>query len=318
MILPRRPLLVALGLALAAGAAGCRGGGDETPDHEVPVPPVPPAPPAVPDVPAPPGALATHYFELADDGADRLSAELELALGRIETARAERGYLFQAEVMLPEGRMRPRFASRSTGGTAHVSLSLDDAALSPRGMRRAENARWLVYLPSETPTDLSMRLGASQAVIDLSGVPVTNLDLDCGLSRADLRFDTPNPVQMDKLSIEAGLAEFRADGLGNARFNRMSFDGGAGRFALDFTGAPLAADGVADIDVGMADVIITLPAGQPISVHTPESAFVRVSVPEGFVRGRGSWDSPEVRRAESYFRVHVDSGPGRVEVRVAD
>ena len=39
----------------------------------------------MPDVPAPPGALATHYFELPADGAERLSAELAAL---IETSQA--------------------------------------------------------------------------------------------------------------------------------------------------------------------------------------------------------------------------------------
>ena len=308
------------GLALGGGLVFAAGCGDDEPEGwdegRHPDVPVPPAPPAAPLPPGAPGALATHYFELEYDGEDRLVADLELALGRVETARAERGYLFQTEVMLPEGRMRPRFAGRSAGGTAHVSLNLDDAALSPRGMRRAE-AMWRVYLPTETPTDLSMKLGATQALLDLTGVPISNLNLDCGLSRADLRFDEPNPTTMEHLSIEAGLAEFRADGLGNARFSRLSFDGGAGRFSLDFTGAELASDAVANIEVGMADLLLTLPAGQAIVLDTPESAFVSLKVPDSFTRERSSWWSPEVDDADEAFHLTVDSGPGRVEVRLS-
>ena len=256
----RRFAALALGLAFGAGVATLMGGcrededvdWDVDSDHpevplppDVPSPPDAPAPPAIPDAP---GALATHYFELTKDGADRLEANLELALGRVETAIAEEGYLFQAEVMLPSGRLRPRFAARRMGGIARVDLNLDDASLSPRGVRRAESGMWRIYLPGDTPTELSMKLGATQAVIDLSGVPITNLDLDCGLSRTDLRFDRRNPVEMRELNIDAGLSEFRADGLGNARFRRFSFDGGAGRFALDFTGDDLASDAVAEID----------------------------------------------------------------------
>ncbi len=322
----RRLLLFTLsGLALGTGLTMATGGcGDDEPDgwdEQHPDFPIPPAPPMPPEPPGAPGehgrALATHYFELEFDGEDRLVADLELALGRVETARAESGYLFQTEVMLPQGQMRPRFAGRSAGGTAHVSLNLDDAALSPRGVRRAESAMWRVYLPTETPTDLSMKLGATQALLDLTGIPISNLELDAGLSRADLRFGEPNPVEMEQLSIDAGLAEFRADGLGNARFHRLSFDGGAGRFSLDFSGEDLASDAIADIDVGMADLLVTLPSGQAIILETPESAFVSVRVPDSFTREHSGWWSPEVDDADDAFRLTVESGPGRVEVRLA-
>src|SRR5688572_28535245 len=130
-------IVLGAGLDVAMGACG----DDDDPDPDwdeadngehpgIQVPQIPPVPPGHP---APPGTLTTHYFEVPVEGADRLEADLELALGRVETARAERGYLFQAEVMLPEGRLRPRFAIRRSSGTAHVSLNLDDAALSPRG-----------------------------------------------------------------------------------------------------------------------------------------------------------------------------------------
>jgi hypothetical protein len=331
MIFPRRrSAILASGLLLGAGlvvyAGGCRDEEDvdwelDEEHREAPIPPLPPMPPDAPVPPATPGApgsLATHYFELTKDGSDRLEANLELALGRVETAIAEDGYLFQAEVMLPSGRLRPRFAARRMGGIARVDLNLDDASLSPRGVRRAESGMWRIYLPGDTPTELSMKLGATQAVIDLTGVPVSNLDLDCGLSRTDLRFESRNPVEMRELNIDAGLSEFRADGLGNARFRRFSFDGGAGRFALDFTGDDLESTSVADIDVGMADLQITLPQGQAVIVETPESPFVSVDVPSGFSRRGGAWRSPEAGDNSRAFRVRVDSGPGRVEVRLAD
>jgi hypothetical protein len=98
----------------------------------------------------------------------------------------------------------------------------------------------------------------------------------------------------------------------------MSFNGGAGRFSLDFTGESLAADGEANIEVGMADLQVTLPAGRAIVLDVPESAFVSVSVPDEFVREGGSWHSPEVRDHDDAFHVSVDAGPGRVEVRLSE
>jgi hypothetical protein len=312
---------LALGLALSGGLVACGGPdpADEGPPAPLfPVPPVPPVPPAPPTPPVPSGELATDYFEVPDDGAERLEAELELSLGHVETAHAEAGYLFQAEVGLPQGRLRPRFTVRRRhGGTARVALTLDEAELSPGGVRRGGDARWRIYLPTRTPTDLALKLGASQATLDLTGVPLSNLRLDCGLSRATLRFGAPNPIEMEELVVEAGLAEFRAEGLGNARFRELRFDGGAGRFALDFTGAALLEGAEAEIDVGIAELTLTLPAGQPIVLDVPDAPFVSLDLPRTFVRDGGEWRSPEADGADDPFHFRIDAGPGRVVVRLA-
>jgi hypothetical protein len=324
----KRRLLPLLFLGLAVGAAVASCGDEEArevhgelpPPPEPPVPPAPPAPPAAPALPTPPGhgGLARDFFEVPAEGATELDADLDLSLGRVVTAHAEEGYLFQAEVSLPEGRLRPRFEASRRGGAAAVSLSLDDAAVSPSAVRRGD-ALWRLYLPRRTPTALDLRLGAAEADLDLTGVPLRQLRLESGLARANLRFRRPNPVEMERLDVVAGLSSFDARGLGNARFERFHFDGGAGQFRLDFTGHPLRPGARALVEVGVGALTVVLPAGAPVALRAPSSPFVNVEVPRSFVgQGEGRWLSREGVGHADPFRLDVDAGPGRVVVRLAD
>ncbi len=311
-----RRLLVpgALGL-LVAGGLGLAACGGDTPD-EAPV--AGPAPPSPPELPVPPGerGVVREYFEVPDEGEARLEADLDLALGRVTTEPAEPGFLFQAEVELPGGRLRPRFSYERDGTTGDLALGLDGDDVSFDGVRSVAG-RWRLYLSRRTPLDLTLRLGAAEADVDLTGVPLEALRLESGLARTALRFTAPNPIEMGDLEIEAGLSEFTATGLGHARFEQFDFDGGAGRFTLDFTGGALRPGAEADVRVGIASLTLVLPAGQAVELEAPTSPVVALRLPSAFIRqGDDRWLSPEAVAGGDPFRLNVESGPGRVEVRV--
>ena len=323
---PRGGLLVALGVAIAVAVSsggGCRKNAQEVPaPPEMPGPPGVPQPPEPPMPPPPPGAApeavrGTDYFEVPRAGERRIRADFDLALGRVEVAQAEPGFLFQAEVALVGQGMRPRFESRSDGEEAAVSLSLDGHDVSLRGVRRGEGNLWRLYLSHEVPLDLELQLGAAEADLNFSRVPLSRLDLHSGLAQTRLRFGAPNPIPMARLDVEAGLGNFTAHGLGNARFREFSFDGGGGRFVLDFRGEALVPGARAEVDVGLASLVVVVPGGHPVVLEAPSSFATHVRVPRAYAaRGEGRWVSPEAtRRPDAALHLTIDAGPGNVEVK---
>ncbi|MEM1043188.1 MAG: hypothetical protein AAGI91_11220 [Bacteroidota bacterium] len=259
-----------------------------------------------------------YYFEVPLERETRLEADLELALGRVAVGKAEEGYLFQAEIALEEDDMVPELEVAYEDGTAHVDLGLDsgskdDGGITVRGIRIPEDNEWLLFLSDRVPLDLAFELGMAEADLDLSGFQVERLSIESGMAKTRLAFDTPNPVVMDDLEVEAGMATFDTHRLGNARFERFSFDGGAGSFGLDFTGGPLPPGARADIEVGMASVRIALPEGAPVILHASDSWLAQVEIPDGYIkRSKGRWHSPQVEDEDDAFHVRVEAGVGKV------
>ena len=272
------------------------------------------------DLPAGASVKVTrHFFELEDDGAEAVEAELEVALGAVRVGPAEEGALFQAEVDLTSERLRPRFEGSSADGRAHVALSLGGEEVSLRGVRATRGNTWRLYFSERVPLALDLALGAAEADLDFTGIPLTRLALDCGLARAALRFDAPNPVPMGRLEIQAGLSNFDARGLGYARFGALAFKGGAGEFTLDFSGGALQPGAAADVEVGMASLTLVLPAGHPVVLDAPTSFMTHVEVPAALARtGKGRWATPGAEGDPAALVIGVRAGPGTVRVRMAE
>jgi len=122
------------------------------------------------------------------------------------------------------------------------------------------------------PITFETDVGACEAEFDFSGLKIDRLDMDLGASSVDVDFRKANPVRMHKMSIDVGASQLTIIGLGNANFDRLSFDGGVGDFTLDFSGE-LKRPGHVDIDVGLGSLTIRLPEDAGVEINS-ESSFL--------------------------------------------
>src|SRR5665648_47556 len=56
----------------------------------------------------------------------------------------------------------------------------------------------------DVPTDLVVKAGAYKGNFNLSGIPITNLEINDGASQAEITFDQLNPVVMKSLIYKTG------------------------------------------------------------------------------------------------------------------
>jgi hypothetical protein len=117
------------------------------------------------------------------------------------------------------------------------------------------------------------------------------------------------------VDIKAGVSAFSAEGLGYFRARRLRFEGGVGRFALDFRGAAPAPGAEATLRLGVGELDVTLPEGVPLIVEAPGGRLSAVEMPAGLVSlGAGRYATPGA--GPDAFTVRIASGPGRVRVRL--
>lgn len=109
------------------------------------------------------------------------------------------------------------------------------------------------------PIDLRLSTGAYEGDLDLSGLAIRNLSISDGASKATIRFDTLNPVVMDKLTYKTGASDVELLGLGNANVREIYFDSGVGAYELDFSG-DIQHGIFARIQSGMSDITIVIPS----------------------------------------------------------
>lgn len=169
---------------------------------------------------------------------------------------------------------------------------------------------WNLHL-GNTPIDLQIKAGAYQGTLDLSGVPITNLRVSDGASRATVKFDSLNPARMEQLTYKTGASQVDLEGLGNANATKILFEGGAGSYTLDFSGNL------------QQDISVRLSAGiSNVRINVPENARVRVEIGGGLsnVSVGGTWTTNgyvyERNGSGPLIDIKIDMGLGNLELRV--
>ena len=111
-----------------------------------------------------------------------------------------------------------------------------------------------------TPLNLKIDAGAYQAEYELGGLALNNLTISDGAAGVKLNFASPNLGEMALLSYKTGASDVSLTGLGNANFDRLEFDSGAGNYTLDFSGQ-LQRDGSVHIGTGVSNLTLVIPSG---------------------------------------------------------
>lgn len=135
-------------------------------------------------------------------------------------------------------------------------------------------------LLGQHPFDLTLNAGAYQSRLKLGGLPITELRINDGASDSRVSFDEPNPLVMEKLSYKTGASNVTLEGLGNANFQSLTFEGGTGSYLLDFAGE-MRQDANAQIKVGLSSVELRVPADR--------NCRVIVSGGMSNINPRGTW-----------------------------
>lgn len=278
-------------------------------------------------------------FRSARQAGDFESLELEVVYGagELAVAPAEGPYLydvrmrFDASRFVPvrswsasEGRAMVRVALTSSGsaGERPVAIHLDDFDLdfdlSDLKKLGDSAGRLDVRLSPDVPTDLRVHVGAARSDLDLGGLPITRLEVNTGASETELSFREPNPVSMERLQLKVGAAEFRTEKLGNARFERFSFEGGVGDVLLDFTGDwEDAAPGTAvrgTIQMGVGALRIRVP--RELGVRIAKKSFLTSFDAAGFTRAGDAFQTTNWNQAGARLELDLDAAFGSIAVEV--
>jgi hypothetical protein len=116
------------------------------------------------------------------------------------------------------------------------------------------------------PIELSIKAGAYSGDFEFGGLALTDLHVTDGASNVNLKFSTPNTSLMNTFRYETGASNITMEKLGNANFQTMIFQSGAGNYSLDFSGV-YQHDASVFIETGLSRLIISVPEGIQAEVN---------------------------------------------------
>lgn len=131
--------------------------------------------------------------------------------------------------------------------------------------QNVENS-WELKL-GQSPLELDIEAAFVMGRFELGGLPLHHLSLNPSAGEIELRFSSPNPVEMDTLTFKSHAAEATLAGLANARPRQISLSGTAGEYTLDFTGELHNDIEVVVETTTLSQVTIVVPEGMAARLH---------------------------------------------------
>ncbi len=266
---------------------------------------------------------------------DRVEVDVQYAAGRVTLRRADPGLLYQRYVRYDDSRVTPTVGWSRDGSVGRLSVGMEgtgDGQLLRWGEGRGLeiNLRGIsglgdlddasssleLGLPRSVPTAVDLEIGAAESTLRLGGVPLTSFSLETGASETALYFDRPNPERMETLEIEAGAASLRTRGLGNARFDELTLEGGVGEVRLDFTGE-WTGDARATVEVGLGSLRLIFPEELGVRIRR-ESFLASFDVPASFERTEDGFRSQNWSSAEHRLTLDLSAALGSVRATVRE
>lgn len=273
------------------------------------------------------GALAAALFSTAPihaqswrtvnsarqaSGEKALNLNVEYGAGRLSIAPAKTsGLLYEAQFRYDEERFRPVTEYRKESETLTLGVRSLDRSGIKLDRTRTEQAKAEIGIAPAVPTRLDLQFGAGEAAIELGGLSLRDVRLATGASETRVRFGAPNRLVAERVKIEAGAADLRVEGLGNARAERIEFSGGVGNTVLDF-GGQWTQSVAAKIEMGLGAVTLRLP--ENIGVRVDKSSFLASFDSNGFVKRGSSFYTPNWDDAPIRLMLDINAAFGSINV----
>jgi len=116
------------------------------------------------------------------------------------------------------------------------------------------------------PIELTIKAGGYSGEYEFGGLSLTDLHISDGAATVKLKFSTPNAAAMNGFRYETRASNITMEKLGNANFQTMIFQSGAGNYSLDFSGI-LQRDSSVFIETGFSRLVISVPEGVQAEVN---------------------------------------------------
>ena len=255
-----------------------------------------------------------HAHEAVDaQSAKELQVALDFGAGHLSLKGADQAEAAILDVDYNPIRIDYKVDYRVRGDVGYLDL---ESILKRKRSVDTDDSQWDLVLSNRYPTELELKIGASDAELDLGGLNLREISLDLGAASGEVDFSTPNPGKLEQFDIDAGAASLECRNLGNANFEDFSFSGGAGSFELDFRGQ-YTSEARVNIEVGLGSIDITLPANIPVRIKHDDGGWLSsVNLHGGDVEelDKGLHESPGFDDAKARIIVSLEVGLGSADI----
>jgi hypothetical protein len=240
-------------------------------------------------------------------GAESAAVEILFGAGDLEIEAGTSDELFSGHFRYNVERWEPQITYDDDVLVIKQGGHEEDWAI-PTGMTRNE---WDLEFSPEIPLEMDITLGAGEGSLDFTGLQLAALDVDMGAGDFTLRFDEPNEIEMEQLTLDTGASKLEVRRVGNASPKRVKLQGGVGNITLDLTGA-WARSAEVRITTGVGSLTLRLPDDVGVRVET-EGGLSHVES-SGLEREGNLYVNDAFGEADSELHITITTGVGNVRL----
>jgi predicted membrane protein len=148
-------------------------------------------------------------------------------------------------------------------------------------------------------------------MLELGGLSLQSVHMECGATDATLGFTTPNRAHMRELNVDVGAASFTALHLGNANADQIRIRGGMGTVDLDFSGN-WQRDLTVLTRVGIGKMTLRVP--DDVGVRLEIKRIIADFDHEGLVKRDDAWYSKNWNTAARKLHIRAETVFGALEL----
>ncbi len=178
-----------------------------------------------------------------------------------------------------------------------------------------DNYKINFQMPTKMSTDMNLNFGLGKVDLDFSGLRISQLIMDCGLSDVTLVNTKSNIINCEKVHISTGIADFNSLGLGNFNASNYIFDVGVGSAEVDMSGSANKNSRL-KIDVTVGSLELKLPTNTNIELIINKNMLSSVNVKGLISSGEGKYSSRETQKRWATMKAEVSVGVGSVDIFV--
>jgi hypothetical protein len=238
---------------------------------------------------------------------------VQYGAGKVDVRGSSEPLLYGMHLRYDESRAVPLHRFDAEQRSTLLGLESLGRGLRPSsGDDRDETGELKLTLPDRVPLELDLELGGTLSTLELGGLALRSLRLECGATDATLAFSTPNRVRMRDLEIDVGAADFAAVNLANANADQIRLRGGVGVVDLEFGGVwthDLAV--TTRLVVGKLVLRIPTDVGVRLEVQRLAAGFEH----DGFVKRGDAWYSDNYDSATHKLQLRAETVFGKIEVQ---
>ncbi len=259
----------------------------------------------------------TEVKRIEFSGEKEVRVKIDIGVANIDLKKNISGNILDAEMEYDPDRMMVRadYDRLESRGKLYLESDSKEEGLD---LSKDDNY-WRLEFGDRMPLSFDMDIGACDADFDFTGLLVDELDMDLGASSVEVEFRRPNSQRLSEINIDVGACKLKMYGLGNANFEEMVFDGGAGDFTLDFTGD---FDHTANIsiDIGMGSLNILVPKDAGVQIRKESSFLASFSIDEDeFEEVEDDlYENDNFGKTKKELVFIIEAGLGSVQVEYAD